>query len=134
MSDEEDNDDEITFPIHTNPPTRISKSELRQSLNRLPRVIADANNLSFDGGYDMDLTTTSTTTQRHSLLLKTVHSNHSSGSSSTPSPKHLETQQITTNDDTTTTSNKPNGVKSNIALESQAVSYTHLTLPTIYSV
>ena len=132
MSDEENNDDEITFPIHTNPPTRISKSELRQSLNRLPRVIADANNLSFDGGYDMDLTTTSTTTQRDSLLLKTVHSNHSSGSSSTPSPKHLETQQITTNDDTTTTSNKPNGVKSNIALESQEITKILLANPNLF--
>ena len=112
----------------TTPTAGMTKSGLRQSLNRLPRVIADANNLSFDG-CDMDMLSP----VPDCLLLKTVYSNNNSHSDSSSSSKHQQIEPTVTGDEIIQKSfNKPNGVKSNVALESQEITKILLANPNLF--
>ena len=116
----------------------ISQSALRHSLNRLPRVIADANNMSFDG-CDFDYQPSNFTTcslgasKQNGLLLTAVNSNTSSSHSDSSSPNSPSRLQPT---EMTTTNNKdtpPNGVtKSAIALESQEITKILLANPNLF--
>eukprot|EP00111_Clytia_hemisphaerica_P023207 TCONS_00068263-protein len=74
--------------------TNIPKSFSGENLNRLPRVIADADNLSFDGNESIDLARIKRNTSDSYLLktVSTVHSNNSSQSES-GSPKRFIAEQ-----------------------------------------
>ena len=92
-SDEEmETHDQKMFSSAT--PTNIPKSFSGENLNRLPRVIADADNLSFDGDDSIDINGVKRNTSDSYLLktVNTVHSNNSSQSES-GSPKRFITEQ-----------------------------------------